>query len=1161
MSVARQCPSIEELTQFVQGTLGKTSIEELERHFLDCESCAESTLNLAMDATLIRAMKNTASSAQQANSEHSAANSTLTEDSLSLPDSVIRLIRKIRDLPVESPPSESAKFSLPAECLSNASDTLDWSRCFKAAESTDELGRLDGFRVLKLLGYGGMGAVFMAEDIHLRRPVALKVMRPELAAKPGAADRFMREARSAAAVRSDHIVTIYQVGQTDGVPFLAQELLNGETLGERLRRDGRLPVSEAITIAKQIARGLSAAHDCGLIHRDIKPANVFLVTPTTVKLLDFGLARSMVDTENLTQSGMILGTPDSMAPEQARGDFIDARADLFSLGCVLYRMLTGQTPFGGKDVMATLTALATEQPPTPRCVRAEVPSELSDLVMRLLSKQADQRPGSANHVAQVLGRLAPQSSMTPSPVIPAATAKIRYLNMTWSIAIATVVCALLAVVVIQLRDKNGQQTTITVKTPDGSTVVSIEQKQDAKPNDVAPASTEGQSSKPSPTGDGHISLMGLDPERIPVNERFPWQPKELVAVIGEHRLRDWSQLTNLAFHPSGEFFISSAEYNSTTEVWSTRTLQRVTGEGDQDYVPGLGGELHFSSEGTHLYNQYAKYSVDLSKPSRPVFRKVADRPVHKISNDYQRIALSPDDRWMIIVGQPTGAFEFWDISGDGFRFVREIPNNSSIRPTFLELANDGRHLAILADGDPGKSAILLFEVTWDAPDGPSVRQVGQPIPGSAATFSPDGKKLVISGSTPKSQAFDLTTTPPHIERELDGIVRQQFSSDGNWFAYHTPDGICLCNPEGEWKTRATVGVWSRSNSKFWLSPDGGILVVSEHGYGRLRVWDLTVDPPVEKANGASYRSAVFSPDGRFLATDGWDESSVWKIDGITPEKILASPVCDFTCRPSFSPDSKLVAFTSHFQSHPPSDSANVWNLSPRTPELVARADTVGHGFWRFAARGNEVLSSTDKQITSHSWEFTKRGQFRVSEESSRIISWPAGSGPLAIDFVPEAHRFAVSRGEGRIQVYDVKDDSRPLFEVQHPDKNMFRFTLSPSGEILAAVMSYGRGVVWDLSENPPREYDLPTRFPDFRAGVFETNGEIHRMVFVADDKLLVTIMNTGIHVYDWAASKLIRDIKLPGPVIGLAVHPDGQHVATVNANGTVYILRITDWVK
>jgi formylglycine-generating enzyme required for sulfatase activity len=290
-------------------------------------------------------------------------------------------------------------------------------------ERADELGRLGGFRVLRVLGQGGMGVVFEAEDVALRRHVALKVMRPEAAAHPQGRERFLREARAAAGVTHDHIIPIHQVGEERGAPFLVMPLLKGETLEKRLERDKRLPVREALRIAREVAEGLAAAHEAGLVHRDVKPANVWLEAPAgRVKLLDFGLARA-VD-ERLTKTGALLGTPAYMAPEQAGGK-PDHRADLFSLGAVLYEMLTGRRAFEGDDWLGTLKRVALHKPKPPHVLIPAVPEELSGLVMELLAKKAADRPPTARAVAQRLReREAPRPappSVPVSPPVPALT--------------------------------------------------------------------------------------------------------------------------------------------------------------------------------------------------------------------------------------------------------------------------------------------------------------------------------------------------------------------------------------------------------------------------------------------------------------------------------------------------------------------------------------------------------------------------------------------------------------------------------------------------------------------------------------------------------------------------------------------------------------------
>src|SRR5262245_41815932 len=270
-------------------------------------------------------------------------------------------------------------------------------------QSDDELGRLGQYRILSILGHGGMGVVFKAEDLVLRRIVAIKVMRPMLAASASAGQRFLREAQAMAAVEHDHIARIYQVDQERGLPFLAMELLKGESLHERLRREEKLPLPEVLRVGREVAEALAAAHATGLTHRDVKPANVGLEGPKgRVKLLDFGLARAASQDAALTQEGAIIGTPAYMAPEQARGEAVDARCDLFSLGCVLYRMSTGRQPFQGKDTVSTLLAVASYQPAPPVRLDPGVPQEVSDLVMGLLEKEAERRPASAAAVVETL---------------------------------------------------------------------------------------------------------------------------------------------------------------------------------------------------------------------------------------------------------------------------------------------------------------------------------------------------------------------------------------------------------------------------------------------------------------------------------------------------------------------------------------------------------------------------------------------------------------------------------------------------------------------------------------------------------------------------------------------------------------------------------------
>jgi serine/threonine protein kinase len=256
--------------------------------------------------------------------------------------------------------------------------------------------QLEHYKVLQKLGQGGMGWVLLAEDTRLTRRVALKVMRGKYTQDKDSRERFLREARLAAGLKHDHIVTIYHVGEDRGVPYLAMELLEGGTLQQRLEYPKPLSLGAAVRIAREIAEGLQAAHARGLIHRDIKPANIWLESPKgRVKILDFGLARHLETASGLTQAGEIVGTPHYMAPEQARNKNLDPRTDLYSLGCVLYRMATGRLPFAGETLVATLTAIAVDAPTPVRELNPHVPPALAELIHKLLAKDPADRPASA----------------------------------------------------------------------------------------------------------------------------------------------------------------------------------------------------------------------------------------------------------------------------------------------------------------------------------------------------------------------------------------------------------------------------------------------------------------------------------------------------------------------------------------------------------------------------------------------------------------------------------------------------------------------------------------------------------------------------------------------------------------------------------------------
>jgi serine/threonine protein kinase len=268
--------------------------------------------------------------------------------------------------------------------------------------------RLGPYEVDSLIASGGMGSVYRARDTRLNRPVALKVLAPSVTTDVVRLARFAQEARTTARLNHPNIVAVYDVGSEHGIPYVVSELLRGETLRGRLK-DGALPVRVAVGYAVDIARGLVAAHDLGVVHRDLKPENIFIMDDERVKILDFGLAKCRnetlgIPTQNAsesTQPGTILGTVGYMSPEQVRGAATDSRSDIFSLGVILHEMLAGVAPFRGESAIETLHAILKDDAPAlPN--REGLSPELEHMIRHCLEKAPGARFQSARDLAFVL---------------------------------------------------------------------------------------------------------------------------------------------------------------------------------------------------------------------------------------------------------------------------------------------------------------------------------------------------------------------------------------------------------------------------------------------------------------------------------------------------------------------------------------------------------------------------------------------------------------------------------------------------------------------------------------------------------------------------------------------------------------------------------------
>jgi serine/threonine protein kinase len=438
MAREQTCPELETIRDSLWGGVSEQDADLLAGHLEVCPACGQALEQILLEDDVVQLLR--------------------AKDVSRHPEVTVQnLLRRVQGLLPGSRTSHvPGQGSLRTDAFPPAPDDFETvCSCLEPARGANELGWLAHYRVQHLLGQGGMGLVFRADDTQLQRPVALKFMRPGKARDGVARQRFLREARAVAAIKHEHVVTIYQVGLENDVPFLVMELMEGESLEHWLRRGQTPAPAEVVRLAYDVAGGLGAAHARRLIHRDINPSNIFLegakddgergaqgrrspspsppLGSLRPKIVDFGLAcvaavhewpttdEAATDATaglapagpaRLTQHGVVAGTPGYLAPEQARGETADARSDLFSLGCVLYRLCTGRLPFPPLSPTATLSAAADEPPRPVRDLNPAVPPPLAGLIAQLLDKDPQRRPASAQALLAALRPLARPSPPT-----------------------------------------------------------------------------------------------------------------------------------------------------------------------------------------------------------------------------------------------------------------------------------------------------------------------------------------------------------------------------------------------------------------------------------------------------------------------------------------------------------------------------------------------------------------------------------------------------------------------------------------------------------------------------------------------------------------------------------------------------------------------------
>ncbi|HEY7327633.1 MAG TPA: protein kinase [Gemmataceae bacterium] len=1082
---------------------------------------------------------------------------------------------------------------------------------------------LGSFVLLERLGEGGMGQVFKARHRKLGRIVALKLIRKERLDHPDAVRRFRREIEAASKLSHPNIVLALDADEVNDTQFFAMEYVEGIDLAKHVKQQGPLPVDVASDYIRQAALGLQHAHERGMVHRDIKPHNLLLTAQTgTIKVLDMGLARLSSDSHggtssgSLTQEGAVMGTPDYIAPEQALDSHsADIRADLYSLGCTFYFLLTGQVPFPGGTVMEKLFRHQTQPPRSLLALRPEVPAPVVGVVNRLMAKRASERFQTPAELVAALDKA--RETKTALAAVPVAAGVPQ--NITLPAA---------------LPDQDGSRPNLEQgKTPRAAS----------------------QSFQATSTGSMTSPFAGLRHDTIrqeedacPADQMASSKRVLLLSAAGGGALIALLLLVLL--------FRRGSTDRAAADITSSSTMAESPGASSAE------------KEWKALRARAETKGVDRTKLRNEIiaFRRkyAATREAREASEWLMRLP-SPLDRWNVLPlspwqkldGQPK---ELLAVLGDHRSWVGHAGGGNR---QFVQHSSDGGWLAcnagdgtirLLDPGDLSIRAILKADepqvsldvrrdgkvivtsgrtsvVLWDV-RGKQPQQIGvlKGFPGwvGAVALSPDGKQLAIpcETQTPTVRLWDIAGEPKEqavLKGHATGIIcKPAFSPDGKTLATGSTD--------------KTIHIWDLSAKEpreravlkdhtYWVvsvtfSPDGKLLASSgQHDY-TIRLWDMTAAEPKELTGGPwlgeATDDAVFSPDGKRLACAFWGgQWRMWEVSDGQLKPIAQVPDHrTVVWAISFSPDGRTLATASadgtvhlwsvqdmpprqHFVSPGHGQPITSLAFTPDDGTLVSMARDGTVRLWNLQTPPERERATLAIQPGFACGAVHPDGRTLVTcDGTDKRVFWDIASGK-ELRSAPGRVWHTAYRPDGKMLIgttdnydvtfWDTESGEMKRVERGEPNSGMSALAISPDGRRVA--VSDVRGVIHLWHTGDAREHrsckapegcasgltfsadskTLAAAGKDGRLHLFDVTTTRERSSFPAherevafltyspDGKQLISAGADGrIVIQDSSNGRELRSLKMPVTITAAALAGDGRHLAVGHVDGALSILRI-----
>ena len=878
--------------------------------------------------------------------------------------------------------------------------------------------RLGPYEILSAIGAGGMGEVYQAHDTRLGRDVAIKVLPEAFAHDPERLSRFQREAKMLAALNHPRIATIYGLEQSNGTSYLVMELVSGETLAERVKREGALPIEDALTICKQIAEALEAAHEKGIIHRDLKPANVKVTPEGKVKVLDFGLAKaSEGDAANddpsnsptlsmaATMHGVILGTAAYMSPEQARGKAVDKRTDIWAFGCVLYELLCGRPAFDGEDVTDILAAVVRTEPDWDRLPEA-TPSAIRTLLRRCLRKDRRERFQDAADVRMeiedVLAAPTSPGATTAAPRPRGWSQRAAWPASAGALALTTIAFAIGFVLrapkprqPIRLSAEIGADTSLytnsasnsgsgALLSPDGTRLAFLASGADQKSRIYVRSLDQLQATVLSGTENARDPFFSPNGQWVGF---FADSKLKKISVQGgaavtlcdvpDDRGGSWGDDGTIVFIPNNRAALSKVSSAGGTPQPLT-TLNKQTGEITQRWpqmLPGSKAVLFTSSSRGNFYEDADIFVYSIASGQRKIVQRggfyaryVASGQVVYI-HEGTLFAVPFDLKRLTATGQPAPILEG----------VLATPTSGGAQFSFSDTGN----LVYVA----GRGAVPGVSIYWMDRAGKFSPLRETPGVYYNPAFSPDGKRLALE--TDDGKRSDIWV----YEWERDGFTRLTFAGETN------------SNP-----------VWTGDGQR--------IVYSSTEGGGVPNLWWIRADGAGDAQRLSESKSQQYAgswrPDGKVLAfrqlnpdtgldivtlsVEG-DEKSGWKPG---EPKFFVKSTFDET-EPAFSPDGRWLAYASN-----ESGSYEVYVRPFPGPGGKWQVSTGGGTYPKWSRNGKELFYRTAEEkimvvtytVSGDSFHADKPQLWSPGQFTDR------GPGNYNFDLHPDGKRFAVLKTPG-----------------------------------------------------------------------------------------------------------------------------------------------------